>query len=171
MTSYLNPPLTAKNGHTLEVIIAGRVSDPGPGKQSILSLDDQESMHMEWLKVNTDLPFNVTVVADSGSGEILDREEYLRLLDLVVTGRFDLVLSEDLGRIVRRIYAHLFAEHCVDHGTRLISKNDHVDTLVEGWEDRSIFSAWHHERSTATCPTELNAPIADVLSTVVPYAV
>jgi site-specific DNA recombinase len=147
MTFHLNPPLTAKNGHTLEVIIAGRVSDPGPGKQSILSLDDQESMHREWLIANTDLPFKVTVVAGSGSGEILDRDEYLRLLDLVGTGKYDLVLSEDLGRIVRRIYAHLFAEHCVDNGTRLISKNDHVDTLVDGWEDRSIFSAWHHERS------------------------
>ena len=139
MIIYLNPPLTAKNGHSLEVIIAGRVSDPGPGKQSILSLDDQESMHMEWLKANTDLPFNVTVVAGSGSGEFLDREEYLRLLEMVETGQYDLVLTEDLGRIVRRIYAHLFAEHCVDHETRLISKNDYVDTLVEGWEDRSIF--------------------------------
>jgi site-specific DNA recombinase len=147
MTFHLNPPLTAKNGRVLEVIIAGRVSDPGPGKQSILSLDDQESMHREWLKANTNLPFNVTVVAGSGSGEFLDREEYLRLLDLVATGKFDVVLTEDLGRIVRRIYAHLFAEHCVDHGTRLISQNDHVDTLLEGWEDRSIFSAWHHERS------------------------
>jgi hypothetical protein len=52
-----------------------------------------------------------------------------------------------LGRIVRRLHAHLFAEHCVDHDTRLISKNDHVDTAVDGWQDRSIFSAWHHERS------------------------
>jgi hypothetical protein len=80
MAFGLNPPLVTKNGHTLEVIIAGgRVSDPGPGKQSILSLDDQESMHMECLNANTDLPLNVTVVAGSGSGEILDREEYLRL--------------------------------------------------------------------------------------------
>ena len=62
MTIYLNPPLTARNGHTLKGIFAGRVSDPGPGKQSILSLDDQESMHSEWLKANTELPFQVTVV-------------------------------------------------------------------------------------------------------------
>ena len=25
--------------------------------------------------------------------------------------------------------------------------NDHVDTAQDDWEDRSIFSAWHHERS------------------------
>ncbi len=29
MAFGLNPPLIAKNGHTLEVIIGGRVSDPG----------------------------------------------------------------------------------------------------------------------------------------------
>jgi site-specific DNA recombinase len=147
MASSLNPPLTAKNGHTLEVILVARVSNPGPGKQSIESLDDQESMHLEWLELNAGMPFKVTVVAGSGSGEILDREEFFRLEDLVATGIYDLVLCEDLGRIVRRLHAHLFAEHCVDYETRLISKNDHVDTLVPGWEDRSIFSSWHHERS------------------------
>ncbi len=35
----------------------------------------------------------------------------------------------------------------MDHDTRLISLNDHVDKAEDGWEDRSIFSAWHHERS------------------------
>ena len=30
---------------------------------------------------------------------------------------------------------------------RLIALNDHVDTCEPGWEDRSIFSAWHHERA------------------------
>ena len=148
MAFALNPPLTAKNGHTLKGIFAGRVSDPGPGKQSLLSLDDQESMHREWLAANTDLPGDITVVAGSGSGEILDRHELDHLWDLVGTGEYDFVRTEDLGRIVRRIQAHLFAEHCVDHGTRLISQNDFVDTAVPGWEDRSIFAAWHHERSS-----------------------
>lgn len=147
MTFNLNPPLTAKNGHTIKVIFAGRVSDPGPGKQSIESLDDQESMHLEWLTANTEMPFEVTVVAGSGSGEVLDRVEYLKLIDLVSTGDYDAVRCEDLGRVVRRIHAHLFAEHCVDFQTRLISKNDNIDTGIPGWEDRSIFSAWHHERS------------------------
>ncbi len=147
MTIYLNPPLTAKNGHTLKVIFVCRVSDPGPGKQSIESLTDQESMHREWLKSVTEMPFEVTVVAGSGSGEILDRDEALQLSELVATDEYDLVRCEDLGRVFRRIHAHLFAEDCVDHNTRLISQNDNVDTLIPGWEDRSIFSAWHHERS------------------------
>src|SRR4051812_2710315 len=103
MTSNLHPPLTARNGHTLKGIFAGRVSDPGPGKQSILSLDDQESMHDEWLKVSTDLPSKITVVGGSGGGEILDRNELDQLFDLVATDEYDFVRTEDLGRIVRRI--------------------------------------------------------------------
>ena len=68
-------------------------------------------------------------------------------MDLVESDQYDLVLTEDLGRIVRRMHAHIFCELCVDHDVRLIALNDHVDTAVDGWQDRSIFSAWHHERS------------------------
>jgi site-specific DNA recombinase len=57
------------------------------------------------------------------------------------------VITEDLGRILRRLQAHMFCEACVDNDVRLIALNDHVDTAVDGWQDRSIFSAWHHERS------------------------
>jgi len=89
----------------------------------------------------------MTVLAGSGSGECLERAEYVSLLELIASEKFDAVLSEDLGRIARRIHAHLVCEHCVDHDTRLISLNDHVDTAQDGWEDHSIFAAWHHERS------------------------
>ena len=147
MYSFLNPPLTAKNGHTPEVIVVARVVTPVPEKQDIRSLEDQEALHREWLASHTDLPLNVTVIAGSGSGEALDRKEFFELSELVETGRYDLVLCEDLGRIVRRMHAHLFAELCVDYETRLISINDNVDTAIAGWQDRTIFSAWHHERS------------------------
>jgi predicted site-specific integrase-resolvase len=110
-------------------------------------LDDQGALHNRWLNERAGLPYKVTVVAGSGSGEYLERTEYLQLIELVESDRFDLVLTEDLGRIVRRIHAHLFCELCVDHQTRLIAINDHVDTAEDGWQDRSIFSAWHHERS------------------------
>lgn len=89
----------------------------------------------------------MTVIAGSGSGELLDRAEYLRLTQEVETRRYDLVLCEDLGRIVRRIHAHLMCEHCEDHDTRLCAKNDHVDTALPNWREASIFAAFHHERS------------------------
>lgn len=147
MVTELKPPLTARNGHTLRVILPCRVSDPGPGKQDIMSLADQEAQYRRWLSEHTALPTEITVVAGSGSGEWLEREEYLHLIELVESDQFDLVLTEDLGRIVRRIHAHLFCELCVDQRTRCVALNDDVDTCVPGWQDRSIFSAWHHERS------------------------
>jgi site-specific DNA recombinase len=128
----IDPPLQAKNGHILRTLFVVRVSNPAPGKQDIRSNDDQKAKNLEWLKARTDLPIELKVIAGSGSGEHLDRNEYIELLELVETGLWDLVVCEDLGRIVRRIQAHLFAELCVDHNTRLVSINDVVDTAVEG---------------------------------------
>jgi hypothetical protein len=59
------------------------------------------------------------VIAGQGSGESLEREEYIRAIELVESGRIDLVLTEDLGRICRRVHAHIFCETCEDNGTRL----------------------------------------------------
>ena len=143
----LNVPLRPRNGHTLRVVSVRRVSDPGPGKQDIRSLDDQGALHERWLADHVSGPSEVTVLAGSGSGESLERGEHLRLIALVESDEYDVVLCEDLGRILRRIHAHLFCELCVDHKVRLIAINDHIDTAEPGWQDRSIFSAWHHERS------------------------
>jgi DNA invertase Pin-like site-specific DNA recombinase len=144
----LHPPLiAAKNGHEYQIIAVCRVSDPGPDKQDLKSLDDQADSYREWLKRSVDGTYNMEVIAGSGSGELLDREEYQRLIELVATGQFDLVLCEDLGRIVRRVHAHLICEHCEDHDTRLYAINDHVDTAQPGWREASIFAAFHHERS------------------------
>ena len=141
----LDPPLSARNGRTVRVLVPCRVSDPT--KQDERSLEDQENQHRRWLQENTDLAVELKVLAGSGSGEWLDRREYLDLIEFVESDKYDLVLTEDLGRIARRIQSHLFCENCVDHEVRLISLFDHIDTAVDGWEDRSIFSAWHHERS------------------------
>jgi len=136
-----------RNGHTLKVIAVCRVSSPGPGKQDIRSLDDQLGLIRNYLDRESEVPFEITEVCGQGSGENLNRREFLELMELVESGEYDLVISEDLGRICRRIRAHEFAELCADFGTRLIAINDHVDTAQDGWQDHSIFSAWHHERS------------------------
>jgi hypothetical protein len=44
MVAELKPPLIARKGHTLRVLLPCRVSDPGPGKQDIMSLADQEAL-------------------------------------------------------------------------------------------------------------------------------
>lgn len=146
--TLFSPPLAPpRNGHTYQFIVVGRVSDPRPGKQDERSLDDQQALWGQRLRDNVDVPYQVTVVNGKGSGELLEREEYQRLIDLVESRKFDAVFAEDLGRVVRRIHAHLFGELCEDTDTRLVAPNDRVDTAQPGWREASIFSAFHHERS------------------------
>ncbi|MEI8373278.1 MAG: hypothetical protein WCJ35_10655 [Planctomycetota bacterium] len=62
MVTELKQPLTARNGHTLKVVLPCRVSDPGPGKQDIMSLADQEAMHRRWLNDHTSLPLAINLL-------------------------------------------------------------------------------------------------------------
>lgn len=143
----LSIALTPKNGHSLEVLAVCRVSCPGEGKQDIRSLEDQEALLRKWLDEHTEHHHEITVIAGSGSGENLERAEHLQLLNEISTERYDLVITEDMSRIARRVQAHMVCEQCIDCNTRLIAINDRVDTAVEGWEDASIMSTWHHTRS------------------------
>jgi len=132
----LQPPLIPRDGRVLRIILPSRVSDPQPGKQSEQSLDDQPDIQRRWLAGHTDLSLDATVIAGSGSGEILDRKEYLLLMELIESGCYDLVLVEDLGRIARRVHVFFVCELCEDHGTRLISINNYgVDTALPDWRE------------------------------------
>ena len=143
--SVLNPPLVPQNGHTLEGMIICRVSDPRSGKQDERSNDDQEAQHRRWLEPRTDWPVNLKVIAGSGSGEILDREEAKLAEEELFTGKYDFVLTEYLGRIFRRLQAFLFCEAAEDVGTRVIAPNDLVDTAREDWRMAAFFAAMRHE--------------------------
>jgi len=140
--AYLDPPLTALNGRVLKILAVCRISTV---HQDERSLADQEASYRDWIERHTDLPYEMVVISSQGSGECIDRKEYLRTIELVESGEFDLVVTEDLGRICRRVHAHIFCETCEDAGTRLISLNDHVDTAKDGWQMNSLFAAMHHE--------------------------
>jgi DNA invertase Pin-like site-specific DNA recombinase len=138
----LQPPLTARNGHTLNVLGIARISNE---HQDALSLVDQEALYRHWLAQHTPLSFTLTMIAGRGSGECVDRQEVLQAAAEVQTGRYDLVLAEDLGRIFRRAHAQLFCELCEDYETRLVAINDHVDTGQEGWRVLAGFASMRHE--------------------------
>lgn len=145
MIGGLNPPLVSRNGYMLMVLLINRVSDPT--KQDERSCGDQEADLRRWLESQYSLPTQVKVIAGSGSGEILDRKEFVQATDEIATGVYDLVLVEDLGRIVRRMHAFIFCEDCEDAGTRLIARNDAIDTAQEDWQFHAFFAAFRHERS------------------------
>jgi site-specific DNA recombinase len=138
----LDPPLHPRRGRTIRVIGVCRISTE---HQDTKSLADQEALYREWLERNIEGKYELQVIAGKGSGESLEREEYQRVLEAVMSRQYDLVLTEDLGRICRRVDAHKLCEHAIDAETRVIAINDHVDTAREGWEVNSIFAVLRHE--------------------------
>lgn len=138
----LSPPLLPKRGRKLVVLVICRISKK---TQDEKSLEDQEALGRNWAEEHSDYEVEVVVIAGQGGGERLTRAEYAQACAEVESGRLDLVLVEDLGRVVRRVHAFLFAEACEDQGTRLISLNDNVDTAQEGWRLNSFFAVMRHE--------------------------
>jgi hypothetical protein len=106
MAGDIYPPFKKpKDGNNYEFLGVARVSDPREGKQDIKSLDEQEALYRDIIKRNVgDMLFTLTMIAGDGSGELLTRDDYAKLIHLIETGRYDGVFSEDLGRIVRRMH-------------------------------------------------------------------
>lgn len=138
--SKWDPAFVPKSGNVLKVVVICRISTL---LQDPRSLADQEAHYRKWLADNVDIPWTCEVIASQGSGENLERAEYLDLIER--TAEFDLVLTEDLGRICRRVHAHIFCENAVDVQTRVIAINDHLDTAKDGWEMSSYFAVMRHE--------------------------
>ena len=110
------------------------------------SLDDQQAYCRG--RLEDKLPgceFEFTRIAGQGSGQYLDREEFLELCELVGTGEYDIVIAEDLGRILRRIEAIIFCEEAEDSRTRVIAFNDFVDTKEENWRQAAFFAAFKNQ--------------------------
>ena len=141
MTLLLSPPLRPRNGRTLEVLGIARISTV---HQDELSLTDQEDLYRRWLGQHYDGPFNLRMIASQGSGERLDRPESAEARAAVESGRYDLVIAEDLSRIFRRLHAAMFCEFCQDYATRLIAINDRVDTAGD-WKLAAYFAVLKHE--------------------------
>jgi site-specific DNA recombinase len=145
MVIPLNPPLVPKRrGGFLKVLIIARISTE---HQDVKSLADQTAKAKDYVWHAYSGKVEWKIIQSRGSGEHLDRKELLEAEELIESGEFDLVISEDLARICRRKRAYDFCELCLDRKTRLIAINDRIDTAVAGWEDAAFISTWHHERS------------------------
>ena len=141
----LNFTTAPKNGRIYMVIGVGRISTE---HQDGLSLGDQEAYYRLFLDRELGVGnYELSVVASRGSGQILDRKEFLELCERVESGEYDIVIAEDLGRISRRILAIIFCEDAEDVGTRVIAINDYVDTAKENWKQASIFASFKMSRS------------------------
>jgi site-specific DNA recombinase len=131
-----------RNGHTLITLIPARIS--GCANQSELSLTDQEDHAKQVAAEFSEGPFEFRVVATIGKGERLDRPE-LELIEAELRKReADLLIMEDLGRLVRGPEAARLLGVAVDHGTRCISPNDCIDTAESTWEEDALSACRDH---------------------------
>jgi len=137
-----NKNLTPRNGHTLHVAIVARIS--GCENQKGLSLDDQIDHAKDEVKALYSGPVEYHVIATKAKGERLDRDELQLLEELIRSGILDLIVAEDLGRIVRGTEAVRLLGIAVDHGVRAISPNDGIDTSDPEWEKDAIAATEGH---------------------------
>ena len=147
-TNYSTP----KNGKTFQVLAFGRISTKNQDEKS---LDDQEQFVRQHLsRIMPDAEFEIKAIAGQGSGQHLDREEFLELSNLVDSGRYDIVIAEDLARILRRMQAYIFCEQAEDAATRVITINDFLDTKDDNWRQTAFFAAYKH---TSFCTEDVTS--------------
>lgn len=134
--------LKPRNGHTLVVGILGRIS--GCVNQKELSLEDQVDHGKQVVYEMYDGEIDFRTITTKGKGERLDRPELLEIENWLNSDELDLLIVEDLGRLVRGPAAHRLCGIAVDHGTRVISPNDFIDTNNENWEDDVLDACKEH---------------------------
>ena len=132
-----------KNGRQYRGVAVCRISTD---KQNEMSLDDQGALYRERLPDFLDGSYDIEMMATQGSGELLDRAEFIELSEKIASGEHDFVIAEDLGRIARRIQVMILCEAAEDSATRIIAINDRVDTLEsESWRQNAFFATMRHE--------------------------
>jgi DNA invertase Pin-like site-specific DNA recombinase len=142
MILQIDPAPTPRQGVTLRALIVCRISGPN---QDVRSLADQEARARGLIAAAWGGPVECKVIASRGSGEYLDRAELGEIERELESDRYDLLVTEDLGRIARRIRAYEICEIAEDHGTRVLAINDAVDTGRDGWRMGAFFSVVRHE--------------------------
>jgi site-specific DNA recombinase len=137
-----NEDLMPRNGHTLVVGIVARIS--GCQNQKEISLDDQEDHGKKVVAELYSGPAEYRLIATKGKGERLDRPELAEIEAMIRSRELDLLIMEDIGRLVRGGEAARLCGIGVDHGVRVISPNDCVDTVEDTWEPDALEACKDH---------------------------
>lgn len=137
-----NDSVTPRNGNKLVVIVVARIS--GCQNQKEISLDDQIDHGKETVVPFYDGPTDWLVIATRGKGERLDRPELEQIATELRKNEADFLVMEDLGRMVRGAEAVRLCGLAVDHGTRVLSPHDGIDTIDDSWEEDVISACRDH---------------------------
>ena len=134
--------LSPRNGHMLVVGIVARIS--GCQGQKEVSNDDQVDHAKQEVERMYDGPIEYRVIATTGKGERAHRPELAQIEAELRKRELDLLVVEDLGRLVRGAAAVRLLGVAVDHGVRVISPNDYIDTSEPCWEEDALSARRDH---------------------------
>jgi len=150
MSKRSNEELVPRDGHTLRVLIICRIS--GCQKQKELSLEDQEDNAKERAAELYSGPIEYRVISTTAKGESLDRPELEQIEEAIRSGEYDLIIIDDLSRLIRGGEAARLLGIGVDHGTRTICIQDAIDTVESTWEEDALNACSenvaHNERTS-----------------------
>lgn len=135
-------PLRPRRGTELAVGIVARIS--GCPNQKELSIDDQIAHGKAVASEAFQGPKDYRIFRSIGKGERLDREELDEVIEALERNELDLLIIEDIGRLVRGTRAVDIIGIAVDHGTRVLAPNDAIDSWDPNWEEAAIAAARDH---------------------------
>jgi hypothetical protein len=122
--------------------IIARIS--GCADQRDISREDQIDHGKELVAELWDGPAEFRIISTVAKGERLDRPELEQLEAELKKCELDLLVMEDLGRLVRGPEAARLLGVAVDHGTRAIAINDYLDTADPTWEQDALRACSEH---------------------------
>jgi DNA invertase Pin-like site-specific DNA recombinase len=161
MSSVMDPPVQPRNGDTLKVLgVCRSITD----HRDVRALADQEALIRRHLAARYDGPIEYLIIRSRACGGMVDREEIREIERLIQTRTIDVVIVEDLSRIARRMYAAVVCELCMDHATRLIAINDHLDTAEKDWRMRVGSSLSRHEIPNCDHPRRIERTLDERFS-------
>jgi hypothetical protein len=119
----------------MEGIVARISGCPNPKE---VSPEDQVGHAKEVVAEHYQGPVEYRVIANKGKGEWLERPELDEIENLLRSDVFDLLVAEDLGRMVRSIEAVLLCVIAVDYGVRVLALYRFSRTDRGGQDDNLI---------------------------------
>lgn len=126
----------------LFVIVIGRISTEHQKEESI---DASFRYVKEYLTRVYDGPIQIECLGERASGMLADRATIRRAEELIISGRVDVVIAEDLSRIYRNPRLQYdFVQNAVDNGCRVVCIADNLDTGTDHWELALGAAAFRH---------------------------
>jgi hypothetical protein len=123
-------------------LVIGRVSTT---KQQESNIEASYDYVRPILKQIYEGPVEIKELGEQGSGLLTERATILEAIADLETGRWDLVLMEDISRAYRNPrWQFAFVQDAVDLETRVICPGDQLDTFEENWEVTMGAAALRH---------------------------